>query len=74
MYIYIVHSTFDSINFILPFSIKEESEGGGVDVGVVSELKSSLERVEKELNATKERKACLERECVIYQSQLDVSY
>ena len=44
-----------------------------VDTGVVSELQSSLERVEKELQETKERKASLERECVIYQTQLDVS-
>ena len=46
---------------------------GVVDQGVVSKLQSSLERVEKELQETKERKASLERECVIYQSQLDVS-
>lgn len=46
---------------------------GAVDSGVVSELQSSLERMEKELQETKERKASLERECVIYQTQLDVS-
>lgn len=46
---------------------------GAVDKGVVNKLKNSLERVEKELQETKERKASLERECVIYQSQLDVS-
>ena len=44
-----------------------------MDTGVVSELQSSLERVEKELQETKERKASLERECIIYQTQLDVS-
>ena len=46
---------------------------GVVDTGVVSKLQSSLERVEKELLEAKERKASLERECVIYQTQLDVS-
>lgn len=50
-----------------------EPAEGAVDQGVVSKLQSSLERVEKELQETKERKASLERECVIYQSQLDVS-
>ena len=45
----------------------------GVDQSVFNKLQSSLERVEKELQETKERKASLERECVIYQSQLDVS-
>ena len=57
----------------LYFSTRLEPEEGVVDQGVVSKLQSSLERVEKELQETKERKASLERECVIYQSQLDVS-
>ena len=43
-----------------------------VDQGVAKDLRSSLERVEKELEDTKERKSSLERECVIYQTQLDV--
>ena len=43
-----------------------------MDQGVAKDLRSSLERVEKELEDTKERKASLERECVIYQTQLDV--
>ena len=50
-----------------------ESLDGGVDQDVVSKLRSSLESVEKELRETKGMKASLERECVIYQSQLDVS-
>ena len=55
------------------FSVKEETDQKAVDLEVVSGLKSSLEKVEKELQTTKEQKASLERECVIYQSQLDVS-
>ena len=62
---------------LLPFSSTGVKVEGGssdsVDQGVVTELRTSLKRVEKELQDTKERKASLERECVIYQSQLDVS-
>ena len=57
----------------LYFSTRLELGEGVVDQGIVSKLQSSLERVEKELQETKERKASLERECVIYQSQLNVS-
>lgn len=59
--------------FFLYFSARMEPGEDVVDQGVVNELKNSLERVEKELQETKERKASLERECIIYQSQLDVS-
>ena len=51
----------------------EPAVEGVVDTGVVSKLQSSLERVEKELQETKNRKASLERECAIYQTQLNVS-
>ena len=62
------------VPFFLNFSDRmEPAVEGVVDTGVVSKLQSSLERVEKELQEAKERKASLERECVIYQTQLDVS-
>lgn len=50
-----------------------ESSEDVVDKIVVTKLENSLGKVEKELQETRERKASLERECVIYQSQLDVS-
>jgi hypothetical protein len=53
--------------------VEPSAEGVVETRGVVSELQSSLERMEKELQETKERKASLERECAIYQTQLDVS-
>ena len=61
--------------FWLVFSstgVKPDGNSDSVHQGVVTELRTSLKRVEKELQDTKERKASLERECVIYQSQLDV--
>ena len=38
----------------------------------LTDLKMSLEASQKDLKELKERKASLERECVIYQSQLEV--
>ena len=54
-------------------SVCAESADKHVDKEVIDDLRRSLERTEKELQVAKERKASLERECVIYQSQLDVS-
>lgn len=47
------------------------AEVGGMQE--VSRLKGELEASQKELKELRERKVSLERECVIYQSQLEVS-
>ena len=53
------------------------NKGDGGSLGAkegqeVSELKRELQASQKELKELRERKASLERECVIYQSQLEV--
>lgn len=72
-YMYVGPRCSHTLLACFPFSGVTEPPRESVNQAEVSELKNSLERVEKELQLTKERKASLERECVIYQSQLDVS-
>ena len=53
-----------------------KSDRGSLEVkegNEVSELQRELQALQKELKELRERKASLERECVIYQSQLEVS-
>ena len=45
---------------------------GAGETQEVSDLKRQLEASQKELKELRERKTSLERECVIYQSQLEV--
>ena len=46
--------------------------GGGGGEQDVMEMRKLLEASQKEIQELRERKASLERECVIYQSQLEV--
>ena len=71
VHVYLVCSCYPTVFFIS--STGMESSEDVVDKIVVTKLENSLGKVEKELQETRERKASLERECVIYQSQLDVS-
>ena len=43
-----------------------------MDANVVQELQKALESTQRELRDMKDRKESFERECVIYQSQLEV--
>ena len=53
-----------------PHSSTETSSS--VDASVVQELQKALESTQRELRDMKDRKESFERECVIYQSQLEV--
>ena len=53
-----------------PHSSTETSSS--VDASVVEELQKALESTQRELRDMKDRKESFERECVIYQSQLEV--
>ena len=52
-----------------PHSSTETSSS--VDASVVQELQKALESTQRELRDMKDRKESFERECVIYQSQLE---